>query len=151
MDTLDLLVHWFCLAKFYTVLAHDSTPGSISSATTISQLYTIRTFTWNTLSAGCPNVHYNILASNCGSCPTTTNHTNATCTEVPTDGSTCVFVLQTVVCGIITGELSNQVSLFNRESDIPGQLWCCTERVHTYMEFNMWGTMYIIILLSSYR
>ena len=41
---------------------------------------------------------YNILASNCGSCPTTTNHTNVTCTDIPTNGSTCTLAVQTVVC-----------------------------------------------------
>jgi hypothetical protein len=104
-----------------TEFAPDSPPSCISSATTLSQFYTIRTFTWSAPSSGCPNVRYNILASNCGSCPTTTNHTNVTCTDIPMDGSTCTLTLQTVVCGIITGELS-QVSFFN--SNIPGQSRC---------------------------
>ena len=78
------------------------------------------TFSWSPVTLDCPAIHYNILASNCGSCPTTTNHTNVTCTDIPTDGSTCVFALQTVVCGIITGELSNQVSFFNSNNS-PGQ------------------------------
>ena len=43
-------------------------------------------FAWSPVAPDCPAIHYNILASsNCGSCPTTTNHTNATCTDVPTD------------------------------------------------------------------
>ena len=43
---------------------------------------------------------YNILASNCGSCPTTTNHTNVTCTDIPTNynDSTCTLAVETVVC-----------------------------------------------------
>ena len=65
------------------------------------------TFSWST---DCPAMlHYNILASNCGSCPTTTNHTNVTCTNVPTNNSVCVFTIQTVVCGNITGQISNPV------------------------------------------
>ena len=77
------------------------------------------TFTWNTNSPDCPAIHYNILASNCGSCPTTTNYTTVTCTDVPTDGSMCTFAVQTVVCGNITGE-SSQALLFN--NNVQGQL-----------------------------
>ena len=62
------------------------------------------TFSWST---DCDAMlHYNILASNCGSCPTTTNHTNATCTNVQTNGSLCTFAVQAVVYGNITGQLS---------------------------------------------
>ena len=41
---------------------------------------------------------YNIHASNCGSCPPATNHTNVTCTDIPTNGSTCTLAVETVVC-----------------------------------------------------
>ena len=41
---------------------------------------------------------YDILASNCGSCPNTTNYTNVTCTDIPTNDTTCTFAIQTVVC-----------------------------------------------------
>ena len=64
-------------------------------------------FSWSPVAPDCPAIHYNILASNCGSCPTTTNYTNATCTDVPTDGTVCSFAVQTVVCGSITGNVSN--------------------------------------------
>ena len=64
------------------------------------------TFSWSTV---CPDIRYNILASNCGSCPTTTNHTNVTCTNVPTNNSACTFTIQTVVCGNISGQISNPV------------------------------------------
>ena len=62
------------------------------------------TFSWST-DCG-TKLHYNILASNCGSCPTTTNHTNVTCTDVPTENSVCIFAIQTVVCGNISGQIS---------------------------------------------
>ena len=93
---------------------------SISWATTFSQFNIIRVFNWNTCTSSpvCSATHYNIVASNCGSCPTTTNHTIVTCTDTPTDGNMCTFAVQTVVCGNITGE-SSQVSLFN--SNVPGQ------------------------------
>ena len=69
-------------------------------------------FSWSPVAPDCPAIHYNILASNCGSCPTTTSHTNVTCTDVPIEqNSFCTFALQTVVCGNITGILSNPISV----------------------------------------
>ena len=66
------------------------------------------TFNWSSVSPECPSnsIHYNILVSNCGSCPTTTNYTTVTCTDVPTDGSVCTFAIQIVICGNITGNMS---------------------------------------------
>ena len=73
------------------------------------------TFTWNPIPTECSAaIHYNILASNCGSCPTTTNHTNVTCTDIPTNGSrsiTCSFAVRTVVCGNITGNVSEPLMI----------------------------------------
>ena len=48
-------------------------------------------FSWSPVSSDCSTVHYSINASNCGSCPTTTNHTNVTCIDVPTSGGVCNF------------------------------------------------------------
>ena len=67
------------------------------------------TFSWSTESDCIAILHYNILASNCGSCPTTTNHTNVTCTNVPTNNSMCIFTIQTVVCGNITGQITYSI------------------------------------------
>ena len=69
------------------------------------------TFKWSPVAPDCPAIHYNILTSNCGSCPTTTNHTNVTCTDIPTDGSTCTLAVQTVSCGYITGNASDPISI----------------------------------------
>ena len=66
------------------------------------------TFSWSPVSPDCPAIHYNILASNYGSCPTTTNHTTVTCTDVQTNISVCTFAIQTVVCGNITGNFSKK-------------------------------------------
>ena len=66
-------------------------------------------FSWSTDCGA--ELHYNILASNCGSCPTTTNHTNVTCTSAETNGSLCTFAVQTVACGNITGQLSNTIKI----------------------------------------
>ena len=76
------------------------------------------TFTWSPVAPDCPAIYYNILASNCGSCPTTTNHTNVTCTDVPTDGSVCTFAVQTVACGNISGNFSNPISINVYPTDI---------------------------------
>ena len=78
------------------------------------------TFNWSKAVTECPDraIHYNILASNCGSCPTTTNHTSVTCTNVQTNGSTCTFAVQTVVCGFIAGNDSNTIIL---HLESPGQ------------------------------
>ena len=69
------------------------------------------TFAWSPVVPSCPSIHYNILASNCGSCPTTTSHTNVTCTDIPTDGSVCTFAVQTVVCGNITGIDNSSINI----------------------------------------
>ena len=58
---------------------------------------------------------YDILASNCGSCPNTTNHTSVTCTDIPINGSTCTLAIQTVVCTedthCIMGNTSDSISV----------------------------------------
>ena len=76
------------------------------------------TFGWSRslVDPDCPAIHYNIQSSNCGSCPTTTNHTNVTCTDVLTNGNDiqnmlCIFAIQTVVCGNISGNASDRVSI----------------------------------------
>ena len=70
---------------------------------------------WSSVAANrtsdCLTLHYNILATNCGSCPTTTTNTTVTCTDVPTDGSMCTFAVQTVVCGDIVGNMSTPFSV----------------------------------------
>jgi hypothetical protein len=65
-------------------------------------------FSWSPVA---PAIHYNILASNCGICPTTTNHTNVTCTDVSLNGTVCTFAVQAVVCGNITGSASDPISI----------------------------------------
>ena len=71
-------------------------------------------FAWSPFATVClaVHVHYSILASNCGSCPTTTNHTTATCTDIPDNGSTCKFTVQPVVCGDVDG-ISNYSLVIN--------------------------------------
>ena len=67
------------------------------------------TFYWNSTVTDCSTVQYKILASNCGSCPTATNHTTVTCTDVP-NNDVCVFMVSTVVCENI---ITNQSGVIN--------------------------------------
>ena len=67
------------------------------------------TFEWEPVGDVCSGVYYNIIASNCGNCVPRTKFTNTTCTGAPTDGSQCVFSLETVICGNITGKRSDPV------------------------------------------
>ena len=77
------------------------------------------TFTWSPVAPdhdySAFDYMYNILASNCGSCPTTTNYTAVTCTDVPANGSTCTLAVQTVVCteytDCATGISSDSISI----------------------------------------
>ena len=77
------------------------------------------TFTWSRVVTNCSNlinIHYRILASNCGSCPNTTNHTTVTCTDVPTKGGLCTFAVQAVVCGDFARNLSDVIRIALKDS-----------------------------------
>ena len=76
------------------------------------------TFTWSPVTPGCQlqSIVYYILASNCGSCPTTTNQINATCTDVPTGPSAnsttaCTFALQAIICDFVIGRRSSPITV----------------------------------------
>ena len=73
----------------YPISEADIMSGQLSDKSILN-------FTGRPVASDCPAIHYNINASNCGSCPTTTNHTTVTCTDVPTNGM-CTFAVQTVV------------------------------------------------------
>ena len=84
------------------------------------------TFEWTPFAPFCPTIHYNILSSNCGSCPTTTTNTTVTCTDVPTDGSMCTFAVQTEVCGV-TGNFSDPLTVVvDKESMVHEQMGECS-------------------------
>ena len=72
------------------------------------------TFIWSHAVNMCPDlkIHYNILASNCGSCPTTTNHTTVVSANVPTNDCMCIFAVQTVICENISGNETEKISLY---------------------------------------
>ena len=56
-------------------------------------------------------VVYNIIVSNCGTCPNLTNSLSATCVDFVADGSVCSFALQAVVCGNRLSPISNPVKI----------------------------------------
>lgn len=94
-----------------SLLSPDSLPSSRPFISLVSVESRQLKFRWSPVALECPEVHYTINASNCGICPTTTNHINVTCTDVPSDGSICTFALKTVVCGNIYGKMSEPVSV----------------------------------------
>ena len=88
-------------------------------------------FSWSPVAPDCPAIHYNILASNCGSCPTTTNHTTVACTNVPTDGSVCDFSVQSVVCENITGNFSKSIQgLLKDIATVYKSVYSFTEKIY---------------------
>ena len=46
------------------------------------------------------SIVYNIISSNCGTCPNSTSSLSATCVDFIADGSVCSFALQAVVCAV---------------------------------------------------
>ena len=101
------------------------------------------TFDWTTENkTNCLfDTRYNILSSSCGKCPTTTNHTTVTCTDVPTDGSTCTFRVQTVICGNMVSESVIHVVLKEYNCD-KGESDCTGAIVSA----SFFGTLLAIVL-----
>ena len=106
------------------------------------------TFNWSRVSPDCLAIHYNILASNCGSCPTTTNHTTVTCTGVPTDGSMCTFTVQPAFCANIVGDFSNAIKVLLLLKEIRGE-YKCTGTVISSILFGGTTVCTIIFLAVS--
>lgn len=69
------------------------------------------TFNWTAVDMLCQMVVYKIFSFNCGRCPPESASTSVTCTDVIASGRVCTFNVQPVVCGNITGNLSNPVSV----------------------------------------
>ena len=117
------------------------------------------TFTWSSGVPDCPAIHYNILASNCGSCPTTTNHTTVTCTDIATNNRVCTFAVQAVFCGNITGNLSDPISVtvyapeeitVNTSILYPTEAFGVqTSDIHTVYTISFLGTALIVSVVAS--
>ena len=73
------------------------------------------TFAWDEVTAQCSSLRYIITAINCGLCPNTTADKNVTC-NIQTDISqrtndTCMFAVQTEICGYLHGKRSDYVTI----------------------------------------
>ena len=71
------------------------------------------TFAWDEVTIQCSSLQYVITAINCGVCPNTTADKNITC-NMQSDVSlrtndTCLFAVQTEICGYVLGERSEYV------------------------------------------
>lgn len=61
------------------------------------------TFAWDPLLSNCSTLNYTIMTTNCGRCLPPASHTSTVCTDVPTSGNPCIFIVRTDVCGRIAG------------------------------------------------
>ena len=101
------------LLHFVYQYAVDSLPPS--NNITLSEVSNEQlTFSWSPVTTNCPSVHYNINATNCGSCSdrlsvTTSTSSLITCNISSTPPPTCTLTFQTVVCGSILGTISKLV------------------------------------------
>ena len=71
------------------------------------------TFAWDEVTAQCLSLQYIITAINCGLCPNATADKNVTC-NIQADinlctENTCLFAVQTEICGHLLGERSDYV------------------------------------------
>ena len=76
------------------------------------------TFAWDEVAMQCSSLQYIITAVNCGMCPNTTSYTNITCIQpnmsLDTNRAmtvTCLFAIQTEICGYLVGERSDYVKV----------------------------------------
>jgi hypothetical protein len=71
------------------------------------------TFAWDEVTVQCSSLQYIITAFNCGVCPNTTADKNITCDTQsdisPRTNNTCLFAVQTEICGYLRGKRSEYV------------------------------------------
>ena len=73
-------------------------------------------FAWDEVTKQCSYLRYIITAINCGLCPNTIGYTNITCVQpnISLDTNcamTCLFAVQTEICGYLVGERSDYVTV----------------------------------------
>ena len=84
---------------------------------------------WNqvTNTSQCPAIRYVFTTTNCGSCPNSTTATTVTCISVNASVSvnhTCMFAVQTEVCGHLLGEMSEYLIVNLTEYIQEGEYTC---------------------------
>ena len=76
------------------------------------------TFAWDEVPVQCSSLQYIITAINCGVCPNTTADRNVTCdmqshiSPRTKFNNTCLFAVQTEICGHLRGERSEYVTVY---------------------------------------
>lgn len=103
--------YWKChsIIKFLVHTASPSPPMDINWELIGTNMVM---FTWSPVISNCSKVKYNIVHSECGSCPNTTTYANVTCTNITNNSLLeCMLAVQTVVCGNISGDWSSEISL----------------------------------------
>ena len=74
-------------------------------------------FSWDSIPVNCPTVSYRIVSSTtCGSCPSATTHTTATCSNPIINDESCSFSVQSVICGSILGSVSEPLQLLPKSN-----------------------------------
>ena len=68
-------------------------------------------FAWDEAITQCSPAQYIITAINCGVCPNTTIDTNITCVQYMYTNRTCLFAVQTEICGYLLGGRSEYVTV----------------------------------------
>ena len=78
------------------------------------------TFSWDPVAPNCAAIHYNILAQNCGICPSATQHNTVVCHDMEVDQNlTCSFVVQNFrTCDGVAGRMSIPVSIMLKGNNI---------------------------------
>ncbi len=71
------------------------------------------TFSWDPVAPNCAAIHYNILAQDCGICPSTTQHNTVVCHDMQVGQNlTCSFVVQNFrTCDVVAGNISIPVNV----------------------------------------
>ena len=81
----------------YPLIIQESSPPDYIHLINIS--FDRITFSWNNTASMCSAISYIINSSGCGTCPTTTNLTTATCFNVRFNSSErCIFIVITSIC-----------------------------------------------------
>ena len=73
-------------------------------------------FTWSSVNLKCLYIQYIITSTNCGACPKVTNTTSVSCLPSTNilcelENCTCMFAVQTEICGSILQNSSDYVIL----------------------------------------
>ena len=107
-------IYLFVLYKKKNYHVEPAPPPTEIHLIDITQTYLL--FHWNQISwagsGSCSSLIYNIIASNCGTCPNSTTSLFATCTNMTINGEICSFAVETEVCGNIIGQRNNSITVY---------------------------------------